>query len=136
MKFLKSLSDPSIIAFVAGNPSPESFPVEELAARFRRKSIKDNPYLRSSTASQRGITRFALLLLSVVKRNLISGADFDSTIVVLRWYRVLSLRQSTATRVMPLFVRIRLYRSSVHCRSNGIEVVGVLLTGVITRRYA
>ncbi len=31
-EIFKSLSDPTIISFAAGNPSPESFPVEELSA--------------------------------------------------------------------------------------------------------
>ena len=31
-EIFKSLTDPSIISFAAGNPSPESFPVEALAA--------------------------------------------------------------------------------------------------------
>ena len=30
-EIFKSLSDPSIISFAAGNPAPESFPVEELS---------------------------------------------------------------------------------------------------------
>ena len=29
-EIFKSLSDPTIISFAAGNPAPESFPVEEL----------------------------------------------------------------------------------------------------------
>ena len=31
-EIFKSLTDPTIISFAAGNPSPESFPVEELKA--------------------------------------------------------------------------------------------------------
>ena len=30
-EIFKSLTDPTIISFAAGNPAPESFPVEELA---------------------------------------------------------------------------------------------------------
>ena len=30
-EIFKSLADPTIISFAAGNPAPESFPVEELA---------------------------------------------------------------------------------------------------------
>ncbi|NLN23502.1 MAG: PLP-dependent aminotransferase family protein, partial [Clostridiales bacterium] len=41
-EIFKSLSDPSIIAFAAGNPSPESFPVEELAT-ISAQIYKDNP---------------------------------------------------------------------------------------------
>ena len=42
-EIFKSLTDPSIISFAAGNPSPESFPVEALAARVIRRCVKRSP---------------------------------------------------------------------------------------------
>lgn len=50
-EIFKSLSDPSIISFAAGNPSPESFPVEELATLSNEIFAKD-----ASFALQYGIT--------------------------------------------------------------------------------
>ncbi len=50
-EIFKSLTDPTIISFAAGNPSPESFPVDELARL--SAEIFEN---QSTTALQYGIT--------------------------------------------------------------------------------
>ena len=50
-EIFKSLTDPTIISFAAGNPSPESFPVEELA-----KLSADIFANQSTAALQYGIT--------------------------------------------------------------------------------
>ena len=50
-EIFKSLTDPSIISFAAGNPSPESFPVNELA--LLAQNIFEN---ESTTALQYNIT--------------------------------------------------------------------------------
>ena len=50
-EIFKSLTDPTIISFAAGNPSPESFPVEELA-----KLSADIFTNQSTAALQYGIT--------------------------------------------------------------------------------
>ena len=50
-EIFKSLTDPSIISFAAGNPSPESFPVEDLA-RFAAEIFENE----STTALQYNIT--------------------------------------------------------------------------------
>ena len=82
-EIFKSLTDPSIISFAAGNPSPESFPVEELArlaeeifANESTTALQYNitegyPPLRSAIA-ERQKTRFGD---SMVK-------DSDSVLVV------------------------------------------------------
>lgn len=50
-EIFKALSDPTIISFAAGNPAPESFPVDELA-RLSAKIYAEEP----SVALQYGIT--------------------------------------------------------------------------------
>ena len=44
-EIFKSLTDPSIIAFAAGNPAPESFPVNDLA-RLSAKIYAEEPAVR------------------------------------------------------------------------------------------
>ena len=51
-EILKFTSDPEVISFAAGNPSPEAFPVDELK-RYSRKILSAH----SSTALQRDTLR-------------------------------------------------------------------------------
>ena len=64
-EIFKSLTDPSIISFAAGNPSPESFPVEDLA------SIAADIFANeSTTALQYNITEgYAPLRQAVAERQ-------------------------------------------------------------------
>ena len=79
-EIFKSLSDPTIISFAAGNPSPESFPVEELA-RISADIFRDS----STAALQYSVTEGYPLLREDVKARLSSrfgiGRDFDMTII-------------------------------------------------------
>jgi 2-aminoadipate transaminase len=47
-EIFKSLTDPSIIAFAAGNPAPESFPIEDMkrigAQVFENEAVKALQY--------------------------------------------------------------------------------------------
>ena len=64
-EIFKSLTDPSIISFAAGNPSPESFPVDELA-----KLSADIFANQSTTALQYGITEgYAPLRQAIAERQ-------------------------------------------------------------------
>ena len=80
-EIFKSLTDPTIISFAAGNPSPESFPVPDLerlsADIFKNESI---------SALQYGLTEgYTPLRCDIEKRQkevFSIGKDFDETIVV------------------------------------------------------
>lgn len=80
-EIFKSLADPEIIAFAAGNPSVESFPVEfiknESARIFREEPV---------TALQYGTTEGYPPLREAVAQRLKNrfgcGKDFDSTVIV------------------------------------------------------
>lgn len=80
-EIFKSLSDPTIISFAAGNPSPESFPVEELA-----KISADIFANNSTTALQYSITEgYPPLREAIAKRQKEKfgiGTDDDSVMIV------------------------------------------------------
>ena len=80
-EIFKSLTDPSIISFAAGNPSPESFPVEALAAL-----AADIFRTQSTAALQYNITEgYPPLREAVAARQKAKfgiGRDFDTTIIV------------------------------------------------------
>lgn len=82
-EIFKSLTDPSIISFAAGNPSPESFPVEEL------KSLAADIFTEeASSALQYSITEGYMPLREAVARRQCErfGAGMvrqgDSTLIV------------------------------------------------------
>ncbi len=79
-EIFKSLTDPTIISFAAGNPSPKSFPTEDLA-----DLAADIFRTSAATALQYGITegyaplREAVAARSKKKFNI--GRDFDMTVI-------------------------------------------------------
>lgn len=79
-EIFKSLTDPTIISFAAGNPSPESFPVGELS-----RLAADIFATTSSQALQYGITEgYPGLREEIAKRQKARfgiGRDFDMTVV-------------------------------------------------------
>ena len=79
-EIFKSLTDPTIISFAAGNPSPLSFPAKELAV------ISADIFAKDSTAAlQYGITEgYPPLRRAVaerIKRLFNIGRDFDTTVI-------------------------------------------------------
>ena len=80
-EIFKNLTDPSVISFGGGNPSPESFPVDEL--KTLAAGIFEN---QSSTALQysitEGYTPLRNILKARVKEKFGIGRDFDDTIIV------------------------------------------------------
>lgn len=125
-EIFKSLSDPSIIAFAAGNPSPESFPVEELAT-ISAQIYKDNPISALQYSITEGYPPLRNAIAERIKRKFNIGRDFDTTIVV-----------SGGTQGIELTAKVLCNEGdAVICedptfigalnafRSNGIEVVGV-----------
>lgn len=79
-EIFKSLTDPSIISFAAGNPSPLSFPAKDLAA-LSADIFENSP----STALQYGITEGYPPLRKAVAARIFEkfhiGREFDSTII-------------------------------------------------------
>ena len=86
-EIFKSLTDPTIISFAAGNPAPESFPVEELA-----KLSADIFANTSTTALQYGMTDGYIPLRNAIAerqkkvfgigRSTDAGDKFNDTTVV------------------------------------------------------
>ena len=79
-EIFKSLTDPTIISFAAGNPSPLSFPVEDLAA------LSADIFANQSTAAlQYSVTEGYPPFREAIKKRLGEkfgiGRDFDETIV-------------------------------------------------------
>lgn len=79
-EIFKSLTDPTIISFAAGNPSPLSFPADELA------EISADIFKNQSTvALQYGITEGYAPLRKVVEERMKAkfgiGREFDTTII-------------------------------------------------------
>ena len=79
-EIFKALTDPTIISLAAGNPSPESFPVEDLA-RISSEIFSDS----STAALQYSVTEGYPPLREDVRARLASrfgiGRDFDMTII-------------------------------------------------------
>lgn len=80
-EIFKSLTNPNVISFAAGNPSPLSFPVEKL------KVLADKIFEESAASSlQYGITEGYTPLREQVAERLKSkfntGREFDETIIV------------------------------------------------------
>ncbi len=79
-EIFKSLTDPSVISFAAGNPSPESFPVSDIK-RFTDIILEEN----AASALQYGITEgFTPLRGAVLERNkriFGIGRDYDTAII-------------------------------------------------------
>jgi 2-aminoadipate transaminase len=79
-EIFKSLQDPSVIAFAAGNPSPDAFPVEEI------KTLSEIIYEQMPVlALQYGITEGYAPLIEKVKSRLKTkfniNADADTTLI-------------------------------------------------------
>ena len=79
-EIFKSLSDPTIISFAAGNPSPLSFPVADLAA------LSADIFATQSTAALQysvteGYPPFRAAIAKRMKEKFNIGRDFDETIV-------------------------------------------------------
>ncbi len=79
-EIFKSLTDPSVISFAAGNPSPQSFPVSDFR-RFTDEVLKNS----ADAALQYGITEgFTPLRADVLERNkriFNAGKEFDCAII-------------------------------------------------------
>ena len=125
-EIFKSLSDPQIIAFAAGNPAAESFPSE-----FIEKSCADILHNNTVTALQYNITEGYPSLRNAVKERLSSafgiGKDFDETIITSGGQQGIEL----ACKVMcnegdVIIAENPSFIGALNAfRSNGAKVVGV-----------
>ncbi|MBO4212493.1 MAG: PLP-dependent aminotransferase family protein [Clostridia bacterium] len=127
-EIFKSLADPTVISFAAGNPAPESFPVDDLAR------LSADIYAKSSTpALQYGMTEgYAPLREAVAARQkkiFGIGKDFDATIIVSGGQQGIELackafcnEGDTVICENPTFI------GALNAfRSNGVNTVGVEL---------
>ena len=127
-EIFKSLADPTVISFAAGNPAPESFPVDDLAR------LSADIYAKSSTpALQYGMTEgYAPLREAVAARQkkiFGIGKDFDATIIVSGGQQGIELackafcnEGDTVICENPTFI------GALNAfRSNGVKTVGVEL---------
>lgn len=79
-EIFKSLTDPSIISFAAGNPAPESFPVNELAD-LAADIFKTSPITALQYSITEGYPPLREEIARRQKERFGIGRDFDTTIV-------------------------------------------------------
>ena len=129
-EIFKSLTDPTVISFAAGNPSPASFPANDLA-----RISADIYQKEAASALQYGITEGYTPLREAVAARLRDkfriGRDFDSTIIVTGGQqgidlscRVLCNRGDVVICENPSFVG-----ALDAFRSNGAKLVGIDMEG-------
>ena len=76
-EILKFTSDPEVISFAAGNPSPEAFPVDELN-RISEEIFKENPI----GALQYSLTEGYTPLRDLLKKELEKKGEFDPEMIL------------------------------------------------------
>lgn len=125
-EIFKSLTNPEIIAFAAGNPAAESFPMDFIRESCA-KILEESPI----TALQYSLTEGYPKLRSAVKERLSSafgiGRDFDETIItsggqqgIELFCKVMCNEGDAVISESPSFI------GSLNCfRSNGAKIVGV-----------
>ncbi|MBR6725929.1 MAG: PLP-dependent aminotransferase family protein [Clostridia bacterium] len=79
-EIFKSLADPSIIAFAAGNPAPESFPVEAIK-KFSAEIMENEPITALQYSITEGYPALREAVAARMKEKFDIGRDFDSTII-------------------------------------------------------
>ncbi len=80
-EIFKSLSDPTIISFAAGNPAPESFPVDELS-KISEDIFKNAPVTALQYSLTEGYPALRQAVADRLKNKFNIGKDFDSTVIV------------------------------------------------------
>ncbi len=80
-EIFKSLSDPSIISFAAGNPAPESFPVNELT-EISADIFKNSPVSALQYSLTEGYPALREAVAKRLKDKFNIGREFDSTVIV------------------------------------------------------
>jgi 2-aminoadipate transaminase len=80
-EILKATSDPSVIPFAAGNPAPESFPVEAIRS-FTKEILEKQPVLALQYGISEGYLPLRNILKKRAKETLHSLSDSDELIIV------------------------------------------------------
>ena len=125
-EIFKSLTDPEIIAFAAGNPAAESFPVD-----FIREACSDILTNAPITALQYNITEGYPALRSATARRLSDvygiGRDFDDTVIVSGGQQGLELACKTMCNEGDVIISENpsFIGALNSFRSNGAKIVGV-----------
>ena len=127
-EIFKSLSDPTIISFAAGNPSPESFPVEDLA-RLSAEIFET----QASVALQYGITEgYTPLREAITQRQKARFGDSmvkdtDTTLVVTGGQQGLELScKAFCNEGDAIICENPSFIGALNAfRSNGVQTIGV-----------
>lgn len=127
-EIFKSLSDPTIISFAAGNPSPESFPVEDLA-RLSAEIFET----QASVALQYGITEgYTPLREAITQRQKARFGDsmvkdIDTTLVVTGGQQGLELScKAFCNEGDAIICENPSFIGALNAfRSNGVQTIGV-----------
>ena len=80
-ELLKVAQDPTVIAFSAGNPAPESFPIAEMA-EISASIYKNSPSKAFQYGISEGYPQLRELTAKRLKEKLNIGKDFDQLIIV------------------------------------------------------
>ena len=129
-EIFKSLTDPEIIAFAAGNPAAESFPVD-----FIKNATAEVLDQMPITALQYGITEGQPPLREATKKRLSEvfgiGRDFDDTIIVSGGQQGLELACKTMCNEGDAVISENpSFIGALNAfRSNGAKIVGVDVDG-------
>ena len=127
-EIFKSLADPTIISFAAGNPSPESFPVEDLS-RLSAEIFAE----QASFALQYGITEgYAPLREAIAERQKVRFGetmvrDTDTTLVVTGGQQGLELAcKAFCNEGDAIICENPSFIGALNAfRSNGVQTIGV-----------
>jgi 2-aminoadipate transaminase len=80
-EILKSASDPNVISFAAGNPAPESFPVEDIK-RLSTEIFEQNPVEALQYGISEGYSPLRNALKEHMKARFDCASNFDDLIIV------------------------------------------------------
>lgn len=89
-EILKATSDPEVIAFSAGNPAPEAFPVEDVR-RITADLLDRDPILALQYGVTEGYTPLRETISARMKRTQNIGRDFDDIIITSGAQQVMDL---------------------------------------------
>lgn len=79
-EIFKSLGTPGAISFAAGNPSPESFPIEDIT-RIANEIMQETPSAALQYGTTEGYTPLRELVAARIKEKFNCGKDGDMTII-------------------------------------------------------
>lgn len=125
-EILKFTADPNVISLAAGNPAPESFPVDKIT-HIIDEIMRKNPIEALQYSLSEGYTPLRNTLKEILLKRYGIGRDFDDTIIVTGAQhgidltcKVLCNAGDTVICESPSFI------GSLNCfRSYGVNLIGV-----------